>query len=117
VTYYYTDYGTGEDVLSNQSIPDFQIILQSGEIPQTLRNLTAEHVNQLIKVPGIVISCSKTRYVWLNLQAAVLYVHMYVCMYVCVTNPILIFYQVFKYKNVCMYVCKYVLKLTTEGLR
>eukprot|EP01036_Dinobryon_divergens_P033477 gene33477-43263_t len=51
----------GEDVLNNQNIPDFQIILQSGEVPQTLRNLTAEHVNQLIKVPGIVISCSKTR--------------------------------------------------------
>ena len=57
-----TECTTGEDVLSNQSIPDFQIILQSGEVPQTLRNLTAEHVNQLIKVPGIVISCSKTRY-------------------------------------------------------
>ena len=51
----------GEDLLVNQSIPDFQVIIHSSEVPQTLRNLTAEHVNQLIKVPGIIISCSKTR--------------------------------------------------------
>jgi DNA replication licensing factor MCM5 len=44
----------------NQStIPDFQIILKSNENTQSLRNLTAEHVNRMIKVPGIVISCSR----------------------------------------------------------
>jgi DNA replication licensing factor MCM5 len=51
----------GEDLVSQSSIPDFQIILRSAEHAQSLRHLTAEHVNQLIKVPGIVISCSKTR--------------------------------------------------------
>lgn len=42
-------------------IPDFQIVLQSAQSPHSLRNLTAEHVNTLVKVPGIIISCSKTR--------------------------------------------------------
>lgn len=40
---------------------DFQIILKSHQNTQSLRTLTAEHVNSLIKVPGIVISCSKAR--------------------------------------------------------
>jgi DNA replication licensing factor MCM5 len=40
---------------------EFQIVLKSNQNTQSLRTLTAEHVNSLIKVPGIVISCSKTR--------------------------------------------------------
>ena len=44
-----------------KTIPDFQIIFQSAQLPQSLRNLTAEHVNKLVKVPGIVISCTNTR--------------------------------------------------------
>ena len=84
---------TGEDVLSNQSIPDFQIILQSGEVPQTLRNLTAEHVNQLIKVPGIVISCSKTRCC------------MHVCMYVCIAEFEIEMSTISYVTSQCMYVC------------
>jgi hypothetical protein len=32
------------------TIPDFQVILNSSQSPQSLRNLTAEHVNSLIKV-------------------------------------------------------------------
>mmetsp|Transcript_12370 Transcript_12370/g.18763 ORF Transcript_12370/g.18763 Transcript_12370/m.18763 type:complete len:729 (-) Transcript_12370:32-2218(-) len=49
-------------ISGNQSnIPDFQVILKSDQLPQSLRNLTAEHVNTLIKVPGIVISCSRIR--------------------------------------------------------
>lgn len=39
----------------------FQIILRSNQNTQSLRTLTAEHVNSLIKVPGIVISASKAR--------------------------------------------------------
>jgi hypothetical protein len=31
-------------------IPDFQVVLNSSQSPQSLRNLTAEHVNSLIKV-------------------------------------------------------------------
>lgn len=31
-------------------IPDYQVILKSSQLPQSLRNLTAEHVNALIKV-------------------------------------------------------------------
>lgn len=33
-----------------KDIPDFQVILKSAQLPQSLRNLTAEHVNTLIKV-------------------------------------------------------------------
>jgi len=43
------------------SIHPLQIILKSSQIPQSIRNLTAEHVNRLVKVPGIVFSCTKTR--------------------------------------------------------
>lgn len=49
------------NLVNNNTIPDFQIILKSSQLTQSLRNLTAEHVNKLIKVPGIVISCSKIR--------------------------------------------------------
>ncbi len=34
------------------STPDFQIILKSSQFPHSLRNLTAEHVNKLVKVKG-----------------------------------------------------------------
>eukprot|EP01038_Epipyxis_sp_PR26KG_P005704 gene5704-7872_t len=50
-----------EQQLAQPNIPDFQIIFKSAQLPQSLRDLTAAHVNKLIKVPGIVISCSKTR--------------------------------------------------------
>jgi DNA replication licensing factor MCM5 len=43
------------------NLGDFQIILKSDQNSQSLRSLTAEHINTLIKVPGIVISCSKVR--------------------------------------------------------
>lgn len=36
--------------LSTATMPDFQAILKSDQLPQSLRNLTAEHVNLLIKV-------------------------------------------------------------------
>lgn len=49
------------DVLQQEITPEFQIVLRSTQLTQSLRNLTAEHVNKLIKVPGIVISCSRTR--------------------------------------------------------
>lgn len=51
----------GVDQLSELTVPDFQVILISAEKTQSLRNLTAEHVNRLLKVPGIVISCSRLR--------------------------------------------------------
>eukprot|EP01041_Mallomonas_annulata_P004288 gene4288-8525_t len=43
------------------TIPDFQIIIKSAQLSLSIRKLTSEHVNKLIKVPGIIISCSKTR--------------------------------------------------------
>jgi DNA replicative helicase MCM subunit Mcm2 (Cdc46/Mcm family) len=39
----------------------WQIMFKSSQLPQSIRNLTAEHVNKLIKVPGIVIACSNSR--------------------------------------------------------
>jgi len=36
--------------VQESNIPDFQIILKSAQLPQSLRNLTAEHVNKLVKV-------------------------------------------------------------------
>lgn len=50
-----------QEVLRHTNMSDFQVILKSAQNPQSLRNLTSEHVNLLVKVPGIVISCSKTR--------------------------------------------------------
>ena len=49
------------NLLSQSFIEDFQVIIKSDQFSLSLRNLTAEHVNSMIKVPGIVISCSKTR--------------------------------------------------------
>jgi len=49
------------DILNQTSIPDFQIILRSNQNTQSLRTLTAEHANTLIKVPGIIITSSKTK--------------------------------------------------------
>jgi len=42
-------------------VKEFQIVLKSDERTLSLRSLTADHVNQLIRVSGIVISCSKVR--------------------------------------------------------
>eukprot|EP00981_Chlorochromonas_danica_P003705 scaffold684_cov167-Ochromonas_danica.AAC.4 len=50
-----------QDALSQTTVPDFQILLRSNQQSQSLRSLTAEHVNTLIKIPGIVISCSRAR--------------------------------------------------------
>lgn len=36
--------------LMQSNVPEFQIILKSNQNTQSLRNLTAEHVNSLIKV-------------------------------------------------------------------
>ena len=44
-----------------RDIPSIQVILKSSQVPLMIRELTAEHVNKLIKVPGIVIQSSQTR--------------------------------------------------------
>ena len=49
------------DMMMRNGVPDFQVILRSSQFPTSLRSLTAEHVNHLVKVPGIVISCSRVR--------------------------------------------------------
>lgn len=41
---------TTQSLKNEADIPDFQAILKSDQLPQSLRNLTAEHVNLLIKV-------------------------------------------------------------------
>jgi len=50
-----------QQIVASEQIPDFQVIFKSSQLVQSLRTLTAEHVNKLIKVPGIIISCSKIR--------------------------------------------------------
>lgn len=68
----------GNTDIGSSTISDFQVILRSSQIPLSLRHLTADHVNKLIKVkeltqrlkqflclscllkvPGIVIKCSE----------------------------------------------------------
>ena len=39
-----------QDALSQTTIPDFQVMFKSEQSPLSLRSLTAEHVNSLIKV-------------------------------------------------------------------
>ena len=41
-------------VASENNIPEFQIILKSTEATHSLRKLTAEHVNKLIKVRSFI---------------------------------------------------------------
>jgi DNA replication licensing factor MCM5 len=40
---------------------DFQVTLSSAQFPNSLRNLNADLVNSLIKVPGIIVSSTKSR--------------------------------------------------------
>ncbi len=42
-------------------IPQIQIMLKSNQTPISIRKITAVHVNRLLRVPGIVISQTKTR--------------------------------------------------------
>jgi len=49
------------DLLEQKDVPDFQVVLLSSQNPQSLRTLSAEHANSLIKVPGIIITCTKSR--------------------------------------------------------
>lgn len=41
-----------------EEIPDFQLILTSGENPKTLRQLKSENLGKIVKIQGIVLSCS-----------------------------------------------------------
>jgi DNA replication licensing factor MCM5 len=50
-----------QEILKQATVPDFQIILRSDQNPHSLRDLNADHVNSLIKVPGIVISATKAK--------------------------------------------------------
>jgi len=51
----------GHTEQNNANIKPFQVILTSTQLPQSVRELTAEHVNKLVKVPGIIITCNKTK--------------------------------------------------------
>jgi len=44
-----------------EKVPDFQVTLHSAQLAHSLRNLNADLVNQLVKVPGIIISSTKSR--------------------------------------------------------
>ena len=41
---------TDESVTVDANMPEFQVILKSNERMQSIRSLTAEHINKLIKV-------------------------------------------------------------------
>ena len=45
----------------SHSVGDFQVILHGSQITHSLRTLTAEHINKLVKIPGIIISCTKSK--------------------------------------------------------
>ena len=55
---------------SVNDVKNFQVMFKSSQLPQSLRHLTSEHLNGLVKVPGIVISCAKiqSKAVSINLQ-------------------------------------------------
>lgn len=53
--------GQSAETVNAKDIPNFQVILSGAQVSQSLRSLTAEHLNNLVKIPGIVISCTKTR--------------------------------------------------------
>jgi DNA replication licensing factor MCM5 len=44
---------------SGSNLPDFQLLAKSEQVPSMLRHVNADHVNKLIKVPGIIISASR----------------------------------------------------------
>jgi len=54
---------TDSNALSTDAerVPDFQVTLHSAQLAHSLRNLNADLVNQLVKVPGIIISSTKAR--------------------------------------------------------
>jgi DNA replicative helicase MCM subunit Mcm2 (Cdc46/Mcm family) len=41
------------EMISQEAIPDFQVMMKSAELTQPLRGITAEHVHRLIKVKYI----------------------------------------------------------------
>ena len=45
----------------DEKVMEFQVILKSSQLAHPLRNLNADLVNQLVKVPGIIISSTKSR--------------------------------------------------------
>ena len=52
---------TNANSTDDAKVPDFQVTLHSAQLAHSLRNLNADLVNQLVKVPGIVISSTKSR--------------------------------------------------------
>ena len=47
--------------LLNENIEPIQVILKSSQNPLLIRDLTANHVNKLIKIPGMVIQSSQSK--------------------------------------------------------
>eukprot|EP00903_Cladosiphon_okamuranus_P005362 g5356.t1 len=43
------------------ALPEIQIVIKSEQMPTGLRNIAADHVNKLLKVPGIIISATRIR--------------------------------------------------------
>lgn len=53
--------GLFNDPSLGPTVPDFQVTLKGNLSPTYIRDVTADDVNKLIQVPGIVINASRTR--------------------------------------------------------
>jgi len=46
--------------MKTENLPDFQLCLNTKEVPISLRELTAEKANRIVVIPGIIVSAGKT---------------------------------------------------------
>ncbi|CAM9309910.1 unnamed protein product [Ectocarpus fasciculatus] len=47
--------------VEGEPLPEIQIVIKSEQMPTGLRSIAADHVNKLLKVPGIIISATRIR--------------------------------------------------------
>ncbi|CAM9525071.1 unnamed protein product [Discosporangium mesarthrocarpum] len=49
------------DRTDGEDLPEIQVVIRSEQLPTGLRGIAADHVNKLLKVPGIIISATRIR--------------------------------------------------------
>ncbi len=59
----------GSGMLEDAPRRDVQVLIQSGETPLPIRKLNADHISELVMVPGIVIAASKVKAKALSITA------------------------------------------------